>query len=439
MSHKSNSNKIGFWSVFALVTGSQIGSGVFTLPALLAPYGAFSLVGWLIAGVGAVALALVFGGLCGQFPRTGGPHVYVYQAFGPNAAFFTGWTYWVISWVSTTAVIVASVGYLSPLIGNQSAEVYLLLEVALLLAITGLNLKGLKAAGHAEFFLTLLKFVPLLVIPILALVYFNPNNFVMTPATMALSTPQLLSQVTLLTLWGFIGVESATAPAGCVENPCQTIPRAIIFGTLCVAVLYMINSIGIMGLIPGAELAQSKAPYVDAAQRVFGGSWHLVVSVMASVVCIGTLNAWMLASGQVALGLAEDKFLPHFFAKKNVNEAPYFGLLTSCAGIIPLLILTSSDSLSHQITAIIDFSVIAFLFVYLLCGLAYAKVLRRQGCRSVCRWIYTCVAIGFCLWVLYETPLKTLAISSLFVISGVPAYTLWYKKLSLRNKNRRES
>ena len=422
------SNKIGFWSVFALVTGSQIGSGVFTLPALLAPYGAFSLAGWLIAGVGAIALALVFGGLCSQFPRTGGPHVYVQQAFGSIASFFTGWTYWVISWVSTTAVIVASVGYLSPLIGTQSAEIYLLLEVMLLLAITALNLKGVKAAGQAEFFLTLLKFLPLLVIPIVALVNFNPDNFVMASSMTALSTPQLLSQVTLLTLWGFIGVESATTPAGCVKDPCQTIPRAIIFGTLCVAGLYMINSVGIMGLIPGPELAQSKAPYVDAAQHIFGGSWYLVVSIIASVVCIGTLNAWMLASGQVALGLAEDKFLPAFFAKKNKYDAPYGGLLTSCAGIIPLLILTSNDSLSHQITAIIDFSVIAFLFVYLACTLAYVKVLRKSASQSFYKWVYTIIATIFCLWVLYETPLKTLLIASLFVVSGLPGYWLWYRR-----------
>ncbi len=114
------SRKIGFWSVFALVTGSQIGSGVFMLPANLAPYGFYSLAGWLFSGAGAIALALVFAGLCARFPQTGGPHVYVHHAFGRGWAFFTGWTYWVISWVSTTAVVVVSIGYLTPIIGHQS-------------------------------------------------------------------------------------------------------------------------------------------------------------------------------------------------------------------------------------------------------------------------------------------------------------------------------
>eukprot|EP01037_Dinobryon_pediforme_P016151 gene16151-16329_t len=244
---------MGFWSVFALVTGSQIGTGVFMLPSSLAPYGISSLYGWVLSSLGAIALALVFAALCAQFPKTGGPHVYVKNAFGKPPAFFTGWTYWIISWVSTTAVIVSSVGYLSPLIGNHSQGFSLMLEFGLLFIITFINLKGVRTAGNAEFFLT----------------------FVVDKSIAALPTSQVLSQVALLTLWGFIGVESATTPAGSVENPEKTIPRAIVLGTTCVAVLYIFNSIGVMGLIPGDILMHSKAPYVDVAQIVFGGHWHL--------------------------------------------------------------------------------------------------------------------------------------------------------------------
>src|SRR3990167_4496922 len=217
------SGKIGFWSVFAIVTGSQIGSGVFVLPATLAPYGQFSILGWLISGMGAICLALVFAGLCQRFPRTGGPHVYVKEMFGVSAAFFTGWTYWVISWVSSTAVIIASISYLSPFVGHQSPYVYLLLEILLLVGISFLNLKGLEAAGAVEFILTLLKIIPLLVLPLIAIWYFNANNFVLAPAIEALPLSSKLAQVTLLTLWGFIGLETATKPAGSVKDPAKTI------------------------------------------------------------------------------------------------------------------------------------------------------------------------------------------------------------------------
>ena len=433
MNQVHTSNKIGFWSVFAIVTGSQIGSGVFMLPASLAPYGKFSILGWLISAFGAICLALVFSGLCQRIPKTGGPHAYVKEMFGPSAAFFTGWTYWVISWVSTTAVIIASISYLSPFIGAQSPFVYLALEIALLIAISCLNLKGLTAAGNVEFFLTLLKIIPLLMLPMIAIWYFNGDNIVLAPSVASLPLSSILAKVTLLTLWGFIGLETATTPAGSVENPTKTIPRAIILGTTCSALLYLISNIAIMGLVPSHVLASSKAPYVEAVQYLFGGNWHLIIALIASIVCIGTLNAWMLTSGQIVLGLAEDNLMPACFAKTNKADAPALGLITSCMGIIPLLFLTLNNSIAHQITAIIDFSVTAFLFVYIICVLAYVKALSKEKPQYY-HWVYTTIALGFCCWIIYQTPLWTIATSSFFVLSGIPVYFLWYQK-SLKKPN----
>lgn len=419
--------KIGFWSVLAIVMGSQIGSGVFMLPASLAPYGEYSILGWIFSGLGAVCLALVFAGLCQRLPKTGGPHAYVKEMFGFAPGFFTGWTYWVISWVSTTAVIIASVSYLSPFLGDQPAWVYLVLEIILLLAITFLNLKGIQAAGEAEFVLSVLKIVPLFLLPILAIWYFKTDNFTLVPDIAALPLSSKLSQVVLLTLWGFIGLETATTPAGSIHNPSKTIPRAIIVGTSCTALLYLMGNIGIMGLVPGHILAQSKAPYVVAAHYLFGGNWHYLIAIVASIVCIGTLNAWMLASGQVVLGLAEDQLMPRSFAKKNAANAPSLGLITSAAGILPLLFLTMNVNIAQQITAIIDFSVVAFLFVYLACVLAYLKMILKQKV-SWYHWLYSLGALFFCVWIISQTALVTLGIASLFVLSGLPMYWFWYRK-----------
>lgn len=419
--------KIGFWSVLAIVMGSQIGSGVFMLPASLAPYGTYSILGWVLSGLGAICLALVFGGLCQRFPRTGGPHVYVKEMFGLSPAFFTGWTYWVISWVSTTAVIIASISYLSPFLGAQPPWVYLVLEILLLLSITVLNLKGIHAAGEVEFILSVLKVIPLFVLPLVAIWYFNIDNFTLVPEIEALPLSSKLSHVVLLTLWGFIGLETATTPAGSIDNPGKTIPRAIVFGTLCTALLYLMSNIGIMGLVPGHILAHAKAPYVIATHYLFGGNWHYLIAIIASVVCVGTLNAWMLASGQIVLGLAEDQLMPPRFAKKNAAHAPALGLLTSAAGILPMLFLTMNVNIAQQITAIIDFSVVAFLFVYLMCVLAYIKILMTSK-TSWYHWIYSIGALGFCTWIISQTSLLTLGISSLFILSGVPVYWFWYRK-----------
>ncbi len=438
------SKKIGFWSVFAIVTGSQIGATIFISPATLAQYGAFSLLGWLISAIGAIALCFVFAFLCERFPQTGGPHVYINHAFGKKAAFFSGWTYWVISWVSSTVVTITAIGALSPFFGELNKFAALALQIFLLLAIALLNAGGVRISSKAESVLTLMKFVPLLLIPLAALPYFDKANFQIAEEISKLPTSNILNQVVLLTFFGFIGLECATAPAAEIHEPSKNIPRAIVSGTFIVALIYLLNSAAIIGMMPSHELSNSKAPYVDAVKIIFGGNWYFLISFIMAIVCIGSLNAWILTSGQIALGLSQDGLMPKIFAKKNHRGAPYFSIFISCAGIVPLLALTLDDSLTSQINRIIDFSVSAFLFVYLLCCLAVfrlwflekkssssEKKFSQEFSQKFSQWIFFCaiVAAIFCLWIIFNTSLISLSIAALFVCSGIPVYFFWIKKI----------
>ncbi|QKX02556.1 APC family permease [Wolbachia endosymbiont of Dirofilaria (Dirofilaria) immitis] len=422
------SNKIGFLTVFALVISSQIGSGIFMLPVSIAPYGIYSLISWIISGTGAVSLSLVFATLCAKFPETGGPHIYTKYAFGSTVAFFVGWTYWVISWVSTTALVIVGVGYLTPFFYEDVQSVRLLLGLLLLTVITLINLREIAAAGRVELLLTVIKVSVLLAIPMVALCFFDRNNFIISEKISNLTISQILARSTLLTVWCFVGVELATAPAGSINDPAKTIPKAVVLGTICVAIIYFINSFTIMGLINGNDLANSKAPYVDAIRVMFSGSWHLIISIIAFIFCVGSLNSWVLSSGQVAFGLAEDKLMPQFFAKRNKHGSPFLGIVTSSIGTAILLILTSSNNFAKQITSIIDFSVISFLLIYLTCSLAFLKVIIEE--RNYCKLLVGVIATTFCCWIICETPINTLLISSLFTVSGTPLYLFWYRKVS---------
>lgn len=423
------SKKIGFWSVLALVVGSQIGSAVFMLPASLAPFGVYGIAGWMASTLGAISLAIVFATLCAKFPKTGGPHVYIRQLFGKDIAFFAGWTYWVVSWVSTTAVIVATVGYFEPFVGTQTKLDTFLLEVGLLFALCLLNVYGVNAAGKAETFLTLLKFLPLFIVPIIAISSFDIKNLHISSSIITQSPVTNIAQAALLTLWGFVGLESATTSAGSVENSSKTIPKALIIGTSIVAFVYVFNSLSIMGLIPGEKLAKSNAPYADAAKYLFGGTWHLWVSLAAAIVCIGSLNAWVLTSGQISLGLAKDKMMPKIFAKLNSGGSPYFSVIISCLGIIPLLIITADQTLAKQVAEVIDFSVTSFLFIYMLCSLV-SLVLALDKKIKILLALNSAFALLFCIWVISQTALKTIIVSSIFTLSGIPLYFFWYKKQS---------
>jgi APA family basic amino acid/polyamine antiporter len=421
--------KIGFWSVISLVIGSQIGSGIFLLPASLSSFGALGLMSWGITAVGALLLALVFAELCRKIPKTGGPHNYVEATFGKSAGFFCAWTYWVISWLSTPTVVIAVVGYLSPVLGNTSAKVNLLLELFVLLLITSLNLKGIKSSSRMEFVFTLLKILPLVLVPIAGLSLINMEHFTPINPT-SNSTLSVINGAALLTLWGFIGVESATTPAESVHNPSKTIPRAIVFGTLIVALVYIISSFVVMAIVPPAVLSQSKAPFAEAATLIFGGHWHIIISIAASIVCLGTLNAWILTSGQIALGAANDGHFPKLFATQNSKGAPLWSLIISAGGVVPMLILTMNENLVDQVNSIIDISVTAFLFVYAASVLSYLKLswqnpkqLRFQKMRSL---FIGMMALIFCGWALWSSGIKTVGLASLVIVSGIPVY--WWRR-----------
>lgn len=408
--------KMGLGAVIAIVLGSQIGSAIFLLPSNLASYGMFGIYGWAIAGLGAILLAIIFASLCAKNPKTGGPHVYVNEAFGRLPAFFVGWTYWLVSWVSTSIVVIASIGYLYPFIGNQSDIIYLYLEIALLIVITCINCYSVSLAGRVEFVLSFLKFIPFVIVPIIAFCNFNIDNIQIAEAFRETSPIKMLSFVTVLSFWGFVGVESATTPAENVENPSVTIPKAILYGTICVILVYSINSTAIMGAIPGAALAASKAPYVDVIESIVGKNASLIMAVVASIVCIGTLNAWVLTSAQISLGLAQDGLLPKAISTKNKNGSPYISVIISNIGMIPILVLTRDADFSKQLGYIIDFSVISFFLVYIVCCAAFLKLTSKNNVKNMISGV---CAFAFCCFMLYEASVEALGIAFLFSLSGV--------------------
>ena len=426
----SSQKKMGFWAVTSLVVGSQIGSGIFLLPANLSKFGAIGLASWMITATGALLLALVFAKLCAEIPKTGGPHAFIESAFGPTIGFFAAWTYWVISWLSTPMVVISVVGYLSPLWGDLSPSTNLILEITIILFVMILNLSGVRSAGCAELVFTLLKLLPLILVPTAGLFFIKETYFTPFNPT-SLTTIQALNGAALLTLWGFIGVESATTPADSVINPAKTIPRAIVLGTAVVALVYILGSFVIMGIVPPDLLAHSKAPFSDAAQIIFGGNWHLAISVAASIVCLGTLNAWVLTSGQIALGAASDGHLPQCFALKNAQGAPKWGLIISCLGMVPILILTLEQDLITQVDTIINISVTAFLFIYVLSALSYLKLFWKKKTSQKIDFsslVIGALALLFCLWALLSSDFRMVGLATLITLFGIPVY-YWKKRI----------
>lgn len=416
----SSSRKMGFVSIASIVVGSQIGAGILCVPGGLAAYGSIGLFGWLASAGGAILLALIFAQLCSHIPKAGGPHVYVQEAFGKTTGFFIGWGYWLIAWTSNIAVAIAAVSYLTPVLGHMSPMHNLILEILIIVVLTMINIYGAALVGKVELFLTILKCLPLIIIPIGGIIYFNMDNFYPFNSK-SLPAHDVLNKTALLTFWCFIGVEAATANAGIVENPQKVIPKAVICGTIMVAFLYVLNCVGVIALVPQEVLVTSNAPYVEAAKKIFGNNIDIYASIIISLACIGTLNAWILTSGQIAYGAARDGLFPAFCGKTNKYGAPHISLLISLVGTIALLFTTLSDDLISQVNMVIDVAVTAFLFVYLSCMLAFLKLF---GKKQPFYGFISIVAGLFCLWIICHSPMINIIVSCALILSGLPVYLM---------------
>jgi len=418
--------KLGFWSLTSLVAGSQIGTGIFLLPATLVLYGFWGIGSWFIAGAGALLLAFVFGSLAADRPKTGGPHTFIEAAFGETFGFFSAWLYWIISWFSSSLVVVSIITYLTPLIGDLNPLINLAAKVSVLALVTWLNIMGVKSAGRTEFILTLLKLVPLVIVPFFGLWYINFDTL-QSIIEASKGGVKVISEATLLTFWGFIGVESATTPAESVINPKKNIPRALITGTLLVAFVYTFSSTIVMGVVPVEQLAQSKAPFAAAGQMIFGGNWHLLISIAASLVCLGTLNAWVLTSGQIALGAAQDGHLPRLFMKTNRHGVSVWGLTASSLGIIPVLVLSMHQNIASIIHFTIDISVTAFLLIYTLSVLSYIKLFWQRDIQTKCIGVS---ALVFCFFILFTAGPVAVTLALLMALTGLPFFIVKKRKAS---------
>lgn len=434
MSSNGHHRELGFIALVSIVIGSQLGSAAFVLPSQLAPFKTVGLLGWIVSVAGAISLALVFSDLSSHLPKNGGPHVYVSSAFGRVAGFFTAWIYWIISWSSNSVLLVTTIGYLTILTGTLSCPQIFAIEVAILSVITIVNIVGMKFSGVVETVLTGLKILPLLFLPVIFFMFFDPSFFKISIKEVVNTGDTLttISQTALLTFWGFIGVECATTPAESVKNPKRTIPRAIIIGTSCVALIYLMNTISITGVVGFEKLEGTTAPYAVVMENIFGHYSNVAISLMAMIVCIGTLNAWTLTSGQIAYGAYKDGLFPKIFGKVNKTGAPNSALIIAAIGTLPFLAL---EQLHHGgLAKLIDMLVSVFIYVYLICCISYMKLLKNWYTRKVRlkKLILAEFSIIFCIFTLSQDIISSIIVLIIFILIGIPIF-IKYKDMIKAN------
>lgn len=417
----SAAKPLGFWSAWALTVGTMVGSGVFLLPSVLAPYGLLSFGGWVIAAAGSIALALTFARLASRTTRSGGPYVYVHEAFGDLPGFLIAWGYWVSYVVSIPAIAVAFVGYLPvfiPTIGQNSIA-QAGAGLALIWGLTFVNIKGLREASFVQLLTTLLKLTPLIAIAGLGFVAGAPENL---PAINPTHAPILatLSATALLSLWAFTGFEAGTLPAGAVQDAERVIPRALTFGMLTVTLVYLSATLAVMLLAPSEQLVNSTAPFADAA-RGFGAAGPFLVAAGALVATAGTLNGVILVCGQMPMAVALDGLAPRAMAAVDKGGAPYVALLSSAVLGSILLLANYSRGLIGAFTFLLMMSTVTILLPYLISALAEL----RHSWRSARAWALVAVLAGaYSLFAIVGSGLEAVGWGAVLTALGAPVYFL---------------
>lgn len=419
---------LGIWTCTALVIGNMIGSGIFLLPASLATYGSISMFGWLFTSVGAILVALVFARLARMIPRAGGPYTYSRQGFGDFIGFLIAWGYWISLMCGNAAIAVAMVSYAGvfwPALSNSSGVAAAVAGGAVWL-LTIVNVMGVKMAGRVQVVTTVLKLIPLILVATVGYAFFHPGNFVPLNVSGESNFAAITATATL-TLWAFLGLESATIPAGDVIDPERTIPKATVLGTIFTAVLYILATAAVMGIIAPADLVASTAPFADAAQRMLGPWAAYFVAAGAAVSCFGALNGWILNQGQIPLAAARDGLFPKPFAKVGRSGAPNTALIISSIFVTILLATNFTRGLVGLFTFIILLATLTSLIPFVFAAAAQLIIFIREkkrfeGQRLTGASIVAVLAFLYSLWAVGGSGQETVYWGFLLLLAGIPVY-----------------
>jgi arginine:agmatine antiporter len=416
-----------------LVAGNMIGTGVFLLPVNLASVGGIAILGFLVATAGAAALGLVFAKLGELDPQEGGPYAYARDFLGPYVGFQTNYVYWFGNWIGNIAIAVAAVGYLAefiPPISGPPASVWATAVVIWIL--TFANILGPRVVGALETWTMSLALVPILGIAFFGWFWFDSATFLAGWNVSGGSSLHAISRSASMALWAFMGIESAAVSAGVIENPKRNIPLATLIGLGLAAVVYILSSSVIMGIIPNAELQTAHAPFAEAA-RLAAGTWGMVViSLCAILKSLGSLGGWMLLVGQSAKAAADDGMFPGAFGRLNRHGVPGRGLVIVGVLMTIVLFATMSPTLAGQFNRIVDLAVILAVLPYIYASVALVKIVYDHGLPArtfqAYKWI-AIAAVGYGLWAVKGGDPSTVVNAMVALLLSVPLYPFFIRSM----------
>lgn len=423
---QSFERSLGLWRAWGLGVGCVIGSAIFMMPAVLAPFGSLGLIGWGAAAAGALAVAAMLGHMARRLPKVGGPYAYARAGFGDFAGFLVAWGYWISLWAASAALAIGFVAYFGVFFPAVTASPLLSVAtgLAVIWSLVGINYLGVRESGITALVTTLLKLVPLIVIGLAGLVAVAPGDLPPFNPT-GESGLSVFVAASALGFWTFLGLEAASVPAGHIVDPGRTIPRALILAVLTVAAVYLVSGYAVMGLVPHEALKESTAPFADAAVRLAGDWGGPAVALGALVATYGSLNGAILLNSQTAMAAALDGLFPAPFRNISKRQTPGVSLIATGILASLLIVMNYTRGLVGAYKFIILIATITTVVPYAFAAMAgFALDRGEQEALSRREQLVALLAFLVCIWVIAGAGAETVYWGFLLLLAGLPVYVL---------------
>ena len=419
--------KMNLMQLTFIVAVNMMGSGIIMLPTNMAQVGAISLLSWIVTAVGSMAIAYGFAqaGIFNQ--RSGGMAAYAEDAYGKSGYFQVFLLYFLSLAIGNVAIAISAVGYLSTFFPAMNATPIstCITVIGLLWLTTVANFGGPSLTGKIGSVTVWGVIIPVGAISLIGWFWFSADTFAAAWNPQGMSIAEGMGSSIALTLWAFLGMESAAQNSAAVENPKRDVPLACLFGTLGAAVVYVLSTTVIQGIVPNAELAASTGPFGLAYAKMFSPTVGQIIMALAVLACLGSLLGWQFTIAQTGKSAADDRMFPQFFTKVNRLGAPIVGMIVLGFVQSGLALMTISPTLSEQFSALVNLAVVTNVIPYIVSLSALIVMMRTaRVSNDVFRRnaIVLVIALAYSVFALYASG-KDAVMGGVLVL-GI-AYVVW--------------
>lgn len=422
----SAAKKMSVGQLTMLTAVNMLGSGIVLLPSKLAEVGAISILSWLITATGSLALAYAFA-RCGMLSRkTGGMGGYAEYTFGKGGNYITNYTYGLSLLIANVAISITAVGYIQVLLNVELNSLQVgMATIALLWITTFANFGGARITGKIGAVTVWGVIAPVVLVSTIGWFWFDSSVYAAGWNPHDKSWFEAAGASVAITLWAFLGLESACANTDAVENPERNVPIAVLGGTLGAAIIYIVSTNVIAGIVDNPELASSTAPFGLVFAKMFTPMIGDLVMGLMVLACIGSLLGWQFTIAQVFKSSADTGYFIPIFAKANRAGTPIVGMLILLAAQTALALLTISPDLSKQFDTLVNLAVVTNLVPYILSMASLMTIQMVSGVpprQALIANIVAGIGTAYSYLALYSSGAEALMLGGVATIFG---YTLF--------------